>query len=241
MAEPLTEVTPRPVRLAVLAQWWRRVSFVHWEAAPNAVAHLMPAGVRPDTIDGVTYVGLVAFRMERTRLFGMPPMPYLGTFEETNVRLYSVDGQGRRGVVFLSMDASRLAPVVAARAVLGLPYRWSSMRLDADHGAVTYTCRPVGHRQRSSLTVEYGEPIKPSPLEVFLTARWGLHTGRRHLGNEHQPWPLTSANLISCDDHLIAAAGLPGVADQPPASVLYSPGVHARFGPSRAGSSARTR
>ncbi len=59
-------------------------------------------------------------------------MPYLGTFCETNVRLYSVDGAGRRAVVFRSLEAERLLPVLTARATLRLPYMWSRMRLTRD-------------------------------------------------------------------------------------------------------------
>ncbi len=50
--------------------------------------------------------------------FGYGP-GVLGSFLETNVRLYSVDGTGRRGVVFLSLDTPRLDVALAARAALG--------------------------------------------------------------------------------------------------------------------------
>ena len=45
-------------------------------------------------------------------------VPDVGTFCETTGRVYSVDPQGRRGVVFLSLDAARLVPVLIARAGL---------------------------------------------------------------------------------------------------------------------------
>jgi uncharacterized protein YqjF (DUF2071 family) len=48
--------------------------------------------------------------------------------------------------------------------------------------------------------------------------------------NEHPPWSLHSAELLDLDDELIAAAGLPGIADRAPDSVLFSPGVTTRFG-----------
>ena len=67
-----------------------------------------------------------------------------------------------------------------------------------------------------------------------LTARWGLFQGRfgrtQWLPNEHEPWVLHPARLISLRDELCAAAGLPGVVQNPPDSVLFSPGVDARFG-----------
>jgi uncharacterized protein YqjF (DUF2071 family) len=88
------------------------------------------------------------------------------------------------------------------------------------------------------MAVRIGQPIdEPSPLEHFLTARWGLHErtyGRTlHLPNVHEAWPLHRAELLSLDDELIAAAGL-RQPTRPPDSVLYSPGVAVHFGtPSR--------
>jgi uncharacterized protein YqjF (DUF2071 family) len=47
--------------------------------------------------------------------------------------------------------------------------------------------------------------------------------------NEHPAWPLHRAELLDLEDDLLAAAGLPRPAE-PPASVLWSPGVPVRFG-----------
>ena len=89
----------------------------------------MPPGVRPDTLDGRTYVGLVPVPDGRRRpRDACAGVPYLGTFLETNVRLYSVDETGRRGVVFLSLDTDRLPIALGARAAFGVPYRWARMR-----------------------------------------------------------------------------------------------------------------
>ena len=55
------------------------------------MAPLLPAGTRPDTFDGLTYVGLIGFQMVGVGLGRGPGVPYFGTFWETNVRLYSVD------------------------------------------------------------------------------------------------------------------------------------------------------
>ncbi len=71
----------------------------------------------------------------------------------------------------------------------------------------------------------------------FLTARWGLHHTffgtAAYLPNVHPRWRLHRAELITCEEDLLAAAGLPAPVGQP-VSVLYSPGVPVRFGrPSR--------
>ena len=84
------------------------MTFLHWPVPSRRVADLLPPRVRPDTLDGLTYVGLVALVMRRTTIARGPALAYVGAFQETNVRLYSIDRAGRRGVVFLSMDASRL-------------------------------------------------------------------------------------------------------------------------------------
>src|SRR6476646_5809463 len=77
---------------------------------------------------GLTPVALVPFKMVGAGFGNGPAVPYFGTFWETNVRLYSVDQQGRHGVVFRSLDASRLAVAAGARLSLRLTYRFSGMR-----------------------------------------------------------------------------------------------------------------
>src|SRR5690606_12206722 len=127
--QPISPSPTERIARPLLTQDWLDVTFLHWPADPDEVAAALPPGTVPDTFDGVTPVGLVAFRMHRTGWFGLPGVPYLGSFPETNVRLYSVDGDGRRDVVFRSMDASRLLPVTLGRTVFRLPYRWSRMTL----------------------------------------------------------------------------------------------------------------
>lgn len=235
--EPITSRSPRPVRRSTLVQEWRELMFLHWQVEPARVAGLLPPGTRPDVLDGVTYVGLVPFRMHRVDLPAGPGVPYFGSFCETNVRLYSVDDAGRRGVVFRSLDAARLLPVVVGRVGVRLPYVWSKMRLDRDGDVITYTCRrrwPGPREVTSRVVAGVGPPmVEQGGLERFLTARWGLHVswyGRTwYLPNEHPQWPLHHAELLDLDDSLVTAAGLSAPATSP-VSVLYSPGVPVRFG-----------
>jgi uncharacterized protein YqjF (DUF2071 family) len=220
---------PGDVRPVVLRQVWRDVAFLHWPLDPAVAAPLLPPGTRPDVLAGTTHVGVIALRIARTAPAAGPALPWVGSFDEVNVRLYSVDERGRRGVVFLRMDAARLLAVLGARALARLPYVWSRTRVhrDGDRYAVT-----VGRRLRIGLRI--GAPVEPDPLEVFLTARWGLHTrvaGRLvHLPVVHRPWPLRSAELTALTGDPLAAAGLP-VVPGAPVSVLFSPGVDdVRFG-----------
>lgn len=221
-----------------MRQCWRDLTFVHWRADPELVAPLMPPGTRVDVYDGAAWVGLIPFRMVSARIGRSPAAPWLGTFAETNVRLYGVDESGRRGVVFLSLDASRLAVVLGARLAFGLPYSWARMRVREDAGQIEYTTRrrwPGPRGAGGRLVVRPGSVREPGdPLADFLTARWGLYT--RRLGRmlyvpiHHEVWPLHDAVLVELDDTLVSAAGLPFLAGREPDSVMWSPGVTTDFG-----------
>lgn len=94
--EPITEDPPPLSRPTPLGVEFTDVTFLHWPADPAQIRPLLPPGTEPDTFDGRTYIGLVAFRMRS-----------YGDFLETNVRIYSVDGKGRRATVFLNLTLVR--------------------------------------------------------------------------------------------------------------------------------------
>ncbi|WP_040320046.1 YqjF family protein [Aeromicrobium marinum] len=237
----MTTFSPHPAPLAgprLMRQVWADLTFVHWAVDPDRVAHLLPRGTVPDELGGATYVGLIPFRMQQAGFGRGPAIPYLGDFAETNVRLYSVDGQGRHGVVFRSLETSRLVAAVGARLAFATPYTWARMRIDRRDDVVDYTTRrrwPGPRGAGGRLTARIGDRITdPSELDLFLTARFGLHT--RWAGqtlwipNHHEPWPLRQADLLHLDDSLVAAAGLPGLVDVAPASVLHADPVRTVFG-----------
>jgi uncharacterized protein YqjF (DUF2071 family) len=233
--EPISTVAPALRGRPVASQRWSRLTFLHWRAEASALAPLMPAGVRPDEHDGSSWVGLIAFYLDRATLLGGPPVPYFGSFAEINVRLYGVDAGGRRGVVFLSLEASRLAAVLAARAAFSIPYFWSRTSLVERDGAIEYTAkRHVGPAETRIVARPGTDAVVGDPTADFLTARWGLFASRggrtQYLPNHHEPWPLVTAGLEDLHDTLLECAGIPGLVARPPDSVLYSPGVTTRFG-----------
>jgi uncharacterized protein len=225
------ELSGRPL----FDQRWTDLAFLHWPVEPGLVAPYLPAGVRPDVLDGVSYVGLIPFHMRAAGLGRGHPTPYLGDFLETNVRLYGVDDAGHHGVVFSSLEASRLATVLAARWGYRLPYVWSQMTVSTRGDEWTWTSRRrwPDRGLRTRISVRVGQPVEPTPLDVWLTARWGLHhhaAGRTWwTPNHHDAWPLRAATLLDLDDDLLAAAGF-DVAGQPPVHVRFTIGVRTRFG-----------
>ena len=251
-APPLTS-------LRVMRQSWCDLAFLHWFVPPADVAPYLPAEASPDVLPhgrfrGLTPVALVPFKMVGAGFGSGPAVPYFGTFWETNVRLYSIDAAGRRGVVFRSLDASRLAVVVGARVSLGLPYRFSRMRgYERRHlgarelGWTTRTRWPGPSGVGSRIAIRVGPvahdflvgrtdetPGGDEDLAAFLTARWGLHTAllgqSMFIPNEHEPWTLRAAEVLLLDDGLLSAAGFPDLSGRAPDHICFAEGVRTSFG-----------
>jgi uncharacterized protein len=238
--EPISPSSPQEIRRSAIRQTWRDVVFLHWRTPPETVRPLLPAGTSPDLIDGSAWIGVIGLRMTGLRFCGAPYPPFL----ELNVRLYSVDRDGRRAVVFRAMEAGDPIFAALSRATLGLPYTWSEMGFTrTDAGEIGYRTRrrlpsPSGVGVRLAVRPrESGGPVVSTPLETALTARWALHqrwyARTLRLPAWHPPWRLQRADLLAWEDSgLSAACGLPSL-DQPPESVLYATATTARFGMGR--------
>jgi uncharacterized protein YqjF (DUF2071 family) len=222
--------------MAVMRQEWRRLTFLHWPYDPDVVQRLLPDGLTVETYDDMAWVALVPFEMMATTAHG-PAWPWASHFWETNVRTYVRGPDGRTGVWFLSLDASRLGAVVTARAGYGLPYFWSRMRLVETADTFLYATerrwpRPVA---RSLVQVRVGEQWSPDELtqrDHYFTARFALWAntprGLRWTPAEHAPWPLRRATLLRLDDELVTATGLPAPVGEP--VLHHSAGVVVRIG-----------
>jgi uncharacterized protein YqjF (DUF2071 family) len=237
--EQYSPACPLTVERPLMLHRWERVTFLHWRYPADAVQRLLPPGLSVETHDGVAWVGLVPFFM-RINAPGIPRLPWISHFCETNVRTYVRDELGQSGVWFFSLDAERFPAVAAARLGFRLPYMWSDMRLDDAGDTITYTTRrrwPEG-RVTSRVTVGIGAPLAAEELtdrDHFLTARWALFSVggargrfRRYAHAQHDPWPLRRAAVRELDDRLVADTGLPAPTGEPLA--YYSPGVDVRIG-----------
>jgi uncharacterized protein YqjF (DUF2071 family) len=238
--EARTLEAPVRVERPTMLQRWEELSFVHWPYDPTDVRRLVPADLEIDTFDGAAWVGLIPFRL-RIRRPGVPYLPWLSTFAETNLRTYVVGPDGRSGIWFLSLDAARIAAVAAARTSYRLPYMWAEAELRRRGRRIRYRGRrrwPDPGSATYDLAIEIGLPVETSELDRFLTARWHLFSsGRLRLPPtgldlvrttvEHPPWRLHAARIEHLEETVLAAAGLPATPTGPIAR--FSPGVATRF------------
>ncbi|MBL0012307.1 MAG: DUF2071 domain-containing protein [Flavobacterium sp.] len=131
---------------------WENIIMVNYEIEPEILLPYLPNGVTLDLYDGKAYVSLVGFMFKNTKIFGVP-IPYLGTFEEINLRFYVKRREGntiKRGVVFINET---------------IPYRvvaWMANKLYKEH----YTVVPTRH-----FIHQMGEKQQVK-FEWLLNRRW---------------------------------------------------------------------
>lgn len=215
----------------VTYQRWGSLTFLHWRFDPAVIQRRLPEGLKVDTFDGAAWVSMTPFFMT-FRVAGLPPIPGMRRFPETNVRTYVRGPDGQDGIWFFSLEASSLPLVLSARALYGVPYVWADMRVEVGE-TVRYRSRrrlgpPAGH----DITVRPGPPCPGTELDHWLSGRWRGWT--RVAGQacsvpvEHPPWLLHEATVLDLEESLLAASGLRRPAEPPLAR--YSPGTDARLG-----------
>ncbi|GIW82217.1 MAG: hypothetical protein KatS3mg105_4024 [Gemmatales bacterium] len=222
--------TKRPQARLAGYQRWRDLLFLHWRVPADVVRHLVPQPLALDLWEDQAYVGVVPFRMEGVRPHWWPSFLAFN-FLETNLRTY-VHYEGRPGVYFFSLDANARLPVYAARLTWGLPYHFARMRMTLDGDIVSYDTRRAGFSSASHrVRYRIGAPLPPSipgSIEFFLLERYLLFVerkGRIYVGQvHHAPYPAQAATVLEVEDNLMAAAGLPRVAE-PPVCAHYAAGV----------------
>lgn len=224
--DPIDRVSPtrEPEQMVLLHQNWHHLLFLHWEVPAAELQSLIPHPLRVDTFEGKAYVGLVPFTLTGVRAVLTPPLPWISSFHEINVRTYvHLDGRDP-GVWFFSLDASSSIAVAAGRAAYKLPYFDAEIDLVASAEAnpeVTFRStrtdvrgmRPAGAHLRYRGAEGPATPAAVGTLEHFLVERYilysqdeerRLHRARVH----HAPYPIQKAELLGMEETLIWAAGI---------------------------------
>jgi uncharacterized protein len=185
---------PLPGGAWAQAQTWEDLAFLHWRVDPDALARLLPPEAPLDTWEGAAWLGIVPFRITNMRVRGLPPVPWLSTSPELNVRTY-VTVDGKPGVWFFTLDAANRLLVEGGKRLYRLPYEHARMRCARRADWVEYESeRPGGAftgRYRGHGQLFHAEP---GTLEHFLTERYCLYTadgGRLYRAQiHHPPWDL---------------------------------------------------
>lgn len=209
----------RPEGEPIMQQTWEDLLFMHWAIDANLLRPLIPPELTLDTYNGQAWIGVTPFTLNHVHANGLPEIPGLASFHELNVRTY-VHLDGQPGVWFLSLDASKTIPVLAARIFYALPYRKAEITLKETGNVIDYRLHAEDRHFEASW--KWGEmlPAKDvESLDFFLTERYCLYAmdGGQLLRARiyHVPWPLREAQLISYRSTMIASHGLPEPTTEP--------------------------
>jgi len=200
-----------------MTQSWHDLLFAHWRVDERLLRPHIPAAFDINRFDGSAWLGVVPFTMSNVAARGTPALPWLSAFPELNVRTYVSPRDGKRGVYFFSLDAARLAAVLAARAMFRLPYFPASMQVTRRGDEVRYSSRR--RRATAAFVGSYG-PVGPAftpgrgTLEFFLTERYCLYHvdpfGRpARLEIHHAPWQLQPAHAEIEVNTMAEGLGIP--------------------------------
>ena len=177
---------------------------LNYRVDPALLAPHVPEGTTLDSHDGATYVSLVGFLFDDTRVLGLK-IPYHVKFPEINLRFYvrrTVAGETRRGVVFIKEIVPRRAIAVVARLAYNEPYQVRRMgsfiaaRAPKDPLHVSYSwAPPLGGWGHITITTTEAipQPILPGSAEEFITEHYWGYTRQRDGGTieyrvEHPSW-----------------------------------------------------
>lgn len=227
----LADNTHRPWPLPrgpwVMTMDWVDLLFLHWPIDVAMLRPHVPEELEIETFDGRAWIGVVPFRMARTRARFAPPVPTTSDFLELNVRTY-VRAAGRSGVWFTSLDAASRLAVFGARVSFGLPYFAARMNANVDGDRIHYRSERRDRRgPPAEFAARWERPrsfaaSRAGTFEHFLTERYCLYAKRRgHLvcGEiAHPPWLL--AKVAVAIERLDMTRLLGMDLDGAPASVL---------------------
>ena len=77
--------TPRVAR-PVMHHRWSDITFLHWRYPAALIQSMLPPSLTVEPFDGTAWIGMTPFLMEDVRPPGLPALPWLSRFPETNLR-----------------------------------------------------------------------------------------------------------------------------------------------------------
>jgi uncharacterized protein YqjF (DUF2071 family) len=206
----------RPPGTPVMHQRWEDLLFLHWPMDPVLLRPKIPDSLEIETFDGKAWVGITPFHLENVRGANLPTLPGLSSFHELNVRTY-VTHKGIPGIWFLSLDASKLVPVAAARVFFMLPYCKARIRMVQRRETFYFELKRSGSPEAEFIANwQLGQPLRDpdqDSLAFFLVERYYAFTVENgtiyHIRIYHHPWMLEDATVHVEHSRMFSALGLP--------------------------------
>jgi hypothetical protein len=181
-----------------MGQTWDDLLFAHYRVSLPSLQQLVPEALEVQDHSGSGWIGVTPFAITGLRARGTPPLPFVSSFLELNVRTY-VTRDGKPGIWFFSLDASSRLAVEGARRLYRLPYFLANITRRRRGDEILYDCSRHEGKAFSGMYRPDGDVFQAEEgsREHFLTERYCLYAeekGRMYRADiHHRPWPLQPA------------------------------------------------
>ena len=221
-----------------LSARWENLIMANYAVNPEVLKRYLPKGVELDFYNDKTYVSLVGFLFKRTSLFNIP-IPFLGTFEEINLRFYVKRMEGetiKRGVVFINetvpyKSVAWLANKLYKEHYIAIP---TKNTIDITHSAkkirYDWKINKTWNHLELNATVENENMVPGSKEEFIFEHYYGYTKINDHLSQEykvnHPRWQVNKVidYSINCDFKSMYGNDFSFLNNQEPDSVIIAEG-----------------
>lgn len=221
-----------------LSARWENLIMANYQVPPVLLKPYLPAGVDLDYYQDKTYVSLVGFMFKKTALLHIP-IPFLGTFEEINLRFYVKRNDGnnkKRGVVFINETVPHKSVVWIANKLykehyMAIPTR-NSIRNEEDVKHIKYDWKINNSWNHiAAKTTITSDEMKTGNIEEFIFEHYFGYTKiNDNLSQEykvnHPRWKINQVldYSIDCDFTAMYGKDFAFLRYQQPASVIVAEG-----------------
>jgi len=218
---------------------WRWLAMLNYEVDPGILAPFVPAGTELDFWNGKTFVSMVGFWFQKTRVRGIP-IPFHRNFEEMNLRFYvrrQANHECRRAVVFIKELVPRFAIAWAARTFynenyIALPMSHRIEKTGDEIKSVRYSWRFHGRENSLSLATHgNAQPLRTGSEPEFVTEHYWGYAAQRDGSTleyqvEHPRWRVWEAQEagLDCDTANLYGKQFSEVLGRQPASAFLAEG-----------------
>lgn len=203
-------------------QEWNKAIFLHWEVDVALIKALLPKSIEVDSINGKTWVSLVAFNMNNIGIKNLPKIPHISDFYEINIRVY-IKYNGKPSVYFLNMEGSKRSSCKILKVLSKFPYRYSKMKRRAS----SYKSKNLEFNDLFHIKYKLDNlPVKKDEIDLWLTERYAVFQDyKKHIIEydvHHIEWPMQN---ITVEKLKVDYPRFNHIINNQPDKVHYSKGV----------------
>lgn len=218
---------------------WRYLAMLNYEIDPAILTPFIPAGTELDIWEEKTFVSVVGFLFQKTRVRGIR-IPFHENFEELNLRFYvrrKAEDGWRRGVVFIKELVPRVAIALVARIFynenyIALPMSHQIEQTDETVKSVTYSWQLAGGKNHLKLETQGAAlSLVEGSAQEFITEHYWGYARQRDGGTveykvEHPRWRVWESQSVELHADMTALYGqeFGKTLNRPPASAFLAEG-----------------